>query len=70
MLSFSKRAAAVANGDVSYTIQVSNDLGLTDQWHKVTPTSDDATAISYALPTDKTNIYVRLVVTQGAYTGP
>ena len=70
VLSFAKRAVAVANGDVSYTIQTSSDLGLTDPWHKVPPTFEDATTISYALPTGRTKTFVRLVVTQGPYTGP
>ncbi len=70
MLVFSKRAEAVANGDVSYTIQASEDLGLTDPWHKVTPTSENGTTIAYALPPGKARTFARLVVTQGGYAGP
>ena len=50
LLSFTKRAVAVTNGDVSYAIQASDDLGLTDPWHKVAPTSEDGCQHSYALP--------------------
>ena len=70
VLSFAKRTEAVANGDVSYTIQASDDFGLTDPWHKVTPTSEDGTTISYELPFGKGRTFARLVVTQGPYTGP
>jgi len=36
VLSFSKRAEAVANGDVHYAIEKSDDLGLTNPWTEVT----------------------------------
>lgn len=64
MLSFSKRAEAVANGDVHYAIEESDDLGLTDPWTEVTAyTTNDATTISYTLPANKNGCYARLVVT-------
>ncbi len=70
LLSFAKREAAVTNGDVSYTIQVSDDLGLTDPWHKVAPNNEDGTTIDYILPSGKGRTFARLVVSQGAYAGP
>jgi len=71
-LTFHKRADAVANGDVSYTIQASNDLGLADPWHKVAPTTDTPTELTYLLPAGSgtSKLFVRLVVTQGPYAGP
>lgn len=46
-ISFPKRAEAVTNGDVLYSIEVSTDLGVDDPWTPVTPTTDDASAITY-----------------------
>ncbi|MCX6878365.1 MAG: discoidin domain-containing protein [Verrucomicrobia bacterium] len=69
-VSFLKRLEAFANGDVSYTIQASDDLGVTDPWHQVTATSNTATEITYLLPDGKPQTFARLVVTQGPYTGP
>lgn len=48
-LSFTKRPEAVANNDVSYTIQVSSDLGVNDPWSPVAPATNTATEITYAL---------------------
>ena len=65
VLSYSKRAEAVANGDVHYAIEESDDLGLTDPWTEVTAyTANDATTISYTLPANKDKCYARLVVTK------
>jgi len=36
VLSFTKRPEAVTNGDVTYAIEVSTDLGVTDLWHVTT----------------------------------
>ena len=36
VISFTKRPEAVTNGDVSYAIEVSTDLGGTDPWHVTT----------------------------------
>lgn len=69
-VTFLKRADAVTNGDVSYTIQVSDNLGATDAWHKVDATTDTATEITYLLPSGKTKTFARLVVTEGPYPGP
>ena len=49
LLTFTKRAVAVTNGDVTYAIQVSDDLGVVDAWKTVTPTLNDATTITYQL---------------------
>ena len=68
LLSFTKRADAVTNGDVTYAIEKSDDLGLTDPWSTVAAddpalTNNDTT-ISYTLPEGKTTTFARLVVTQ------
>ena len=54
---------ATANDDVIYTIEESDDLGVTDQWEAVAPSVNDANEISYSLPLDKDAIFVRLKVT-------
>ncbi len=63
-VSFSKGAEAVANGDVTWAIEESDDLGVTDAWQAVTPTANNASTISYTLPTGKPKVFVRLVVEQ------
>jgi hypothetical protein len=65
-LSFTKRPEAVANGDVTYAIEVSADLGVNDLWHTTTTgvTNNDST-ISIDLSTLGGNThFARLVVTQ------
>jgi hypothetical protein len=64
LLSFSKGAEAVANGDVSWAIAESDDLGITDPWAPVIPTTNNPTTISYQLPPGKSKVFARLVVTQ------
>ena len=56
-LTFYKRPLAVANGDVSYAIETSTDLGVTVPWTVVIPTVDNSTEISYDLtpPTPSKN---------------
>jgi hypothetical protein len=61
-ITFTKRAEAVTNGDVTYAIQESDDLGVTDVWQTVTPTSDTATTISYTLPTGSSKKFARLII--------
>jgi autotransporter-associated beta strand protein len=63
-VSFSKGADAVANGDVTWAIQESDDLGVADAWQTVTPTVNNSATISYTLPTAKPKVFVRLVVEQ------
>jgi len=67
-ISFTKRDDAVTNNDVTYSIEISADLGVSDAWHPVTITSpdvDNATTISYTLPSDPSGkLFARLVVTQ------
>ena len=63
VLSFSKGADAVANGDVSYAIEESDDLGATDPWSAVTSyTTNNSTTISYTMPSGKTKNFARLRV--------
>ncbi|MDB6076495.1 MAG: uncharacterized protein JWO82_242 [Akkermansiaceae bacterium] len=60
-LSFAKRALAVSNGDVTYTIEVSGTLGAAPEpWTAVTPDANDATTISYTLPAGAARKFVRL----------
>ncbi|MFZ9936686.1 MAG: lamin tail domain-containing protein [Luteolibacter sp.] len=66
VLSFTKRAEAVANGDVSWQIEESTDLGITDPWAAVTPDTDDESTISYTLPSGLGKVFARLKVTQSA----
>lgn len=61
-LSFTKRPEAVTNTDVTYAIEQSDDLGVTDPWEVVTPTTNTATAISYLLPVGQTKSFARLKV--------
>lgn len=62
-VTFSKRADAVENGDVTYTIETSATM-LPGSWTAVTPTTDTATEISYTLPTGQGKVFARLQVTQ------
>ncbi|MEI7909798.1 MAG: autotransporter-associated beta strand repeat-containing protein [Verrucomicrobiota bacterium] len=62
VLSFNKNAAAVANGDVTYAIEQSHDLGLTDPW-TTAAAADAGLTISYTLPTSGPAIFARLKVT-------
>lgn len=62
-LSFTKRALAVTNGDVNYAIEASPTLGVAPQpWTVVTPDVNNATTISYTLPTGPVRNFVRLSV--------
>ena len=64
-LSFAKRAEAVANGDVTYAIEESDDLGQADPWTEIpTYVENSATTISCDLPPGKSRTFVRLVVRQ------
>ena len=42
---------AVANNDITYAIEESDDLGVGDPWSPVTPDVNDSATISYTLPT-------------------
>jgi autotransporter-associated beta strand protein len=61
-LSFSKRGAPYG-GDLTYAIETSDDLGISDPWTTVTPTVNDASTISYTLQNPGDN-FARLKVTQ------
>lgn len=60
-ITFTKRPEAVANGDVSYGIETSTTLAA-GSWTVVTPQVNNATTLSYTLPTDEGKIFARLVV--------
>ena len=64
LLIFNKRGLAVDNGDVTYAIEESDDLGLTDPWSIVTPLVNNDDTISYALPSGKARVFVRLKIIQ------
>jgi hypothetical protein len=61
-LSFAKRGEAVTNGDVTYAIQESDDLGVSDPWQNVTPTTNTTSTITYLLPSGSPKKFARLVV--------
>jgi hypothetical protein len=64
VLTFTKGADAIANGDVDWTIETSPTLGATPSpWTMVTATEVGDT-ISYTLPTGEAKVFTRLVVTQ------
>lgn len=64
-LSFTKRAAAVTNDDILYAIETSANLGSAPgSWTVVTPTVNNATTLSYTLPTGQAKIFARLRITQ------
>jgi fibronectin-binding autotransporter adhesin len=63
-LSFTKRALAVSNGDLTYAIEASPTLGAEPQpWAAVTPDVNDAMTISFTLPSGPVKNFVRLSVT-------
>ncbi|MCW1913163.1 autotransporter-associated beta strand repeat-containing protein [Luteolibacter sp. GHJ8] len=62
-ITFSKRAEAVTNGDLTYAIETSSTM-LPGSWSPATPTTDTPTEISYTLPTGQGRIFARLQVTQ------
>lgn len=65
VLSFAKRPLAVANGDVTYTIEVSTTLGEDPgSWTEVTPAVNDAATISYTLPNTLQKVFARLKISQ------
>jgi autotransporter-associated beta strand protein len=61
-VTFTKRALAVAQGDVTYVIEASSSLGLSDPWLPVTPSTNDDSTIEYVLPAGDGSIFVRLAV--------
>jgi len=62
LLTFTKRPLAVSQGDVTYVIETSTDLGHTDPWLAVAPTVNNDTTISYALPNSGPRRFARLSV--------
>ncbi|MEY3896190.1 MAG: hypothetical protein RLZZ214_1710, partial [Verrucomicrobiota bacterium] len=66
ILSFNKGAAAVSNGDVTFTIERSDDLGVTDPWTEVNPLVNDTSKIFYQLPSvpGQTTVFTRLKIVQ------
>ncbi|MCP5532378.1 MAG: autotransporter-associated beta strand repeat-containing protein [Akkermansiaceae bacterium] len=61
-LGFTKRAEAVANGDVTYLIEESDDLGILDPWTEITPVVNDGTSVSADLPKTGPAGFARLKV--------
>lgn len=58
-LTFTKGTDALANGDVTYAIEESDDLGISDPWANVVA-NEIGNTISYTLPTGKTRVFARL----------
>lgn len=63
---FTKRAEAVTNGDVTYAIEVSDDLGVTQPWTTAESAVNTPTDIRFTLPAGKTKTFARLKVTSAA----
>ncbi|RYD20817.1 MAG: hypothetical protein EOP88_13620 [Verrucomicrobiaceae bacterium] len=64
-LFFTKRADAVTNNDILYAIETSANLGAAPgSWTTVTPTVNDATTLSYALPAGQGKLFARLRITR------
>ncbi|QJE96933.1 beta strand repeat-containing protein [Luteolibacter luteus] len=66
VVTFVKGADALANNDVTFEIQESSDLGVSDPWSTVVtegPT-DDTPDISYTLPIGQQKVFTRLKITQ------
>lgn len=62
-LVFTKRPAAVAGNDLSYSIEESTTLGVEpDPWAPVSPDINDGTSISFTLPSGAAQYFVRLRV--------
>ena len=61
-LTFSKRLPLAS--DITYAIEESTDLGVTDVWANVVPTVNDGTTISYTLPGGPAKDFQRLKITQ------
>jgi hypothetical protein len=61
-ISFTKRAEAVTNNDLTYAIEESDDLGITDAWEVVTPTTNTPSSITYTLPAGGQKKFARLIV--------
>ena len=62
VISFTKRAAAVVSHGVSYGIEVSSDLGVTDPWKELTPSFEDNTKIEAEMPLGAKKVFARLRV--------
>ncbi len=63
VISFTKRATAVANGDLTYGIEKSATLGVPPSpWTAVVPDVNDSTTISFTLPTGQPKEFVRLQI--------
>lgn len=62
VLEFTKGSDAVTNGDLSYVIETSSDLGQSDPWTPIVPDIDDDSKISYTLPAGVGRVFGRLNV--------
>ena len=63
-VTFLKRQEDPAVGGITYAIEQSTDLGVTDTWADVAPTTNTDTEISYEMPGTEVKDFVRLKVTQ------
>jgi hypothetical protein len=63
---FTKRAEAVTNGDVTYAIEVSDDLGVTQPWTVTQAAVNTPADIRFTLPAGKAKTFARLKVTSTA----
>jgi hypothetical protein len=68
-ISYTKRPGATSSHGVSYCIEVSKDLGVTDPWVAVNPSLNNETKIEAVMPQSTQKIFTRLrVVLAGATT--
>jgi hypothetical protein len=70
VISFKKRATASSSHGVSYCIEASKDLGVTDPWVAMTPSLNDETKIEAVMPRSAQKIFVRLRVVLAGATAP
>ena len=63
-VTFLKRQEDPAVGGITYAIEQSTDLGVTDTWADVAPTTNTDTEISYEMPGTEVKDFVRLKVTK------
>jgi hypothetical protein len=66
VLSFTKRTAAVTNGDLTYAIEISTDLGISDPWTALGSVTNNSTTISGTLPTGLPKDFARLMILSSA----
>lgn len=70
VVSYTKRPSAISSYGVSYCIEVSQDLGVTDPWVAVTPSFNNEIKIEAMVPQSAKKSFVRLRVVLAGATAP